>query len=368
MKTTIRTTDVAYNVFCHYEHVAEVKHYPGLVALYGLAQLAHTTGDPAMIQKVQYMLRRYPDNIDHPHYNFESYRVGGNGRAYLVANGLDDEGKEPLRKYADITLEAPVDKDGIQCMPAADRLPLEQVWIDVVTATTPFMVMAGKALNDPRYTDCGIEQCFKMYDLFEDPENHLLHQARGFMDNKDAITEDHWSRGNGWGIIGLADILQYVPKEDPRWAEAARRMVRHCEALAKYQTAHGLWRQSIACDLAWEESSGTGLIAYSMGVALRLGVLDHDTFFPVFEKAIQGLADYCLHDDFSTEHSCHGCLCPGEGKAKGTLQAYLTAVRAYRDEAHSFGPIILAMVEADRNGLKEIQWKEGMFIHDKVYR
>ena len=58
----------------------------------------------------------------------------------------------------------------------------------------------------------------------------------------------------------------------------------------------------------------------------------------------------------------------GKGKAKGTLQAYLCDVRAYKNEPHSFGPIMLAMVEAHRNGLKEIEWKEEMFSHVKVYR
>lgn len=368
MKTTIRTLDVAYNVFCRFEQAAEVKHYPGLVALYALAQLADTTKNPLIVQKAQQLLRRYPDQIDHPRYNFESYRVGGNGRAYLVLRGMDDEGRALLRDYAETTLRAPVDRQGIQCMPAPDRLALEQVWIDVVTATTPFMVMAGMALGEPRYVDYGIDQCFKMYDLFEDPDNHLLHQSRGFMEDVSEISHDHWGRGNGWGIIGLADILQYLPQEDPRWAEAARRMVRHCEALRRYQTAHGLWRQSIACELAWEESSGTGLIAYAMGVALRLGVLNRETFEPVLQRAVQGLADYCLHEDFSTELSCHGCLCPGKGADKGTLKAYLCDVRAYRNEPHSFGPIMLAMIEAHRNGMTEIQWKEGMFVHDKVYR
>ena len=368
MKSSIRTLDVAYNVFCRFEQVAEVKHYPGLVALYGLAQLADASGNPAIREKAQTLLRRYPDHVDHPRYNFESYRVGGNGRAYLVMRGMDDEGKALLRQYAEITMQAPVDKAGIQCMPAKEKLPLQQVWIDVITATTPFMVMAGVALGEDQYIAYGADQCFKMYDLFEDQENHLLHQARGFMDDVNAISQDHWSRGNGWGIIGLADMLQYLPQEDPRWQEAARRMQRHAQALARYQTERGLWRQSIACDLAWEESSGTGLIAYSLGVGIRMGVLAPEAFLPVLQKAIQGLADYCLHDDFSTELSCHGCLCPGKGRAKGTLQAYLCDVRAYKNEPHSFGPIMLAMVEAHRNGLKEIEWKEEMFSHVKVYR
>ncbi len=361
MKTQIRTLDVAYNVFCRFEQCAEVKHYPGLVALYALAQLAVVSQNPMIVSKAQKLLGRYPDQIDHPRYNFESYRVGGNGRAYLVMNGLDDAARDLLREYAEITLHAPVDANGIQCMPAPERLPLQQVWIDVVTATTPFMVMAGIALDEPKYVDYGIEQCFKMYDLFEDPQNHLLHQARGFMADVNAISEDHWSRGNGWGIIGLADILQYLPRTAARWEEAACRLRRHCEALRQYQTAHGLWRQSIACELAWEESSGTGLIAYSMGVALRMGVLDGATYFPVFQKAVQGLADWCLNADFSTERSCRGCLCPGVGAEKGTLKAYLCDVYAYRNEPHSFGPIMLAMIEAHKNGIREIAWKEKMF-------
>ena len=66
----------------------------------------------------------------------------------------------------------------------------------------------------------------------------------------------------------------------------------------------------------------------------------------MFEKAITGLVESCLNEDFSTELSCHGCLCPGKGDAKGTLQAYLCDVRAYRDEPHSYGPIMLAMLES----------------------
>ena len=55
MESTIRTLDVAYNVFCRFEQVAEVRHYPGLVALYGLAQLANETRDPLIVKKAQYM-------------------------------------------------------------------------------------------------------------------------------------------------------------------------------------------------------------------------------------------------------------------------------------------------------------------------
>jgi len=360
MKKKITALDLSYNLFCRLERRMKAEGYPGLLALYALAQLADASGNPLILKKAQILLGRYPDQIDHPYYNFESYRVGGNGKAYLVMKGLADREKDLLGKYAQITLEAPVDAAGIQCMPYAAGKENAPVWIDVVTATTPFMVMAGIALGKRDYIQYGADQCFKMYDLFEDTENHLLHQAKGFMPDPAAISHDHWSRGNGWGLVGLADMVQYLPKDDPLWAESAKRLKRHCAALLPFQTERGLWRQSIACELAWEESSGTALIAYGLGAGIRYGALETEIYFPAFEKAVNGLADFCVNGDFSTEYCCEGCLCPGDGAEKGSLKAYLSIPHPRKDEPHSFGPIMLAMIEAHKNGLTLIDWqKEG---------
>jgi unsaturated rhamnogalacturonyl hydrolase len=52
--------------------------------------------------------------------------------------------------------------------------------------------------------------------------------------------------------------------------------------------------------------------------------------------------------------SCPGCLCPGEGDRKGTIDAYINDKQPTRDEPHSYGCIMLAMVEAHRNGIEDI--------------
>lgn len=356
MGTTIAATDLAYNLFCRYERRAAVEGYPGLLALYALAQLGTETRGSFIADKARALLLRYPDKAAHPHCNFESYRAGGNGRAYLVMRGQDPEGAALLREYADITLRAPTDAAGIQCMPSAGGQEYAPVWIDVATATTPFMVMAGLALGEREYIEYGAKQCFMMYDLLEDPDTRLLHQARGFMQDPRALSRDHWSRGNGWGLVGLADIVQYLENGNPLYVQASARLQRHCAALIEHQTPRGLWRQSIACELAWEESSGTALIAYALGVGLRRGALAHETFFPVFEKAISGLAEYCVGGDFSTEYCCEGCLCPGSGADKGTLRAYLTDAHPRKDDVHSYGAFMLAFLEAHRNGLRTLAW------------
>lgn len=352
----MRTMDIAVNLFNRYEQVREVNHYYGLLAIFALAKVADTSGDATTMQQTMRHLRRYPDTMRHPHYNFECYRAGGNGQAYLLMRGKNEAKAEVVRAYAEETLRSPADRDGILVMPRSPEK--QQIWIDVVTAVSPFMLYAGLYFKEPRYIDFALHQCFAIYDVLEDPENALLHQARGFMEDVDAISTDHWSRGNGWGIIGLAEILQYLPREDARYAEAERRFKRHCEAMLPYQTKHGLWRQEIPEPLAWEESSGSGLILHSYGVGLRLGILDADRYMPAFRRGVEGLVQHCINADFSTEKSCIGCLCPGEGAEKGTPAAYITEKHAHRNEPHSFGPIMLTMLEAHENGIPEVAWNK----------
>lgn len=127
------------------------------------------------------------------------------------------------------------------------------------------------------------------------------------------------------------------------------------ESLIAFQTDKGVWRQEITCDYAWDESSGTGLIAYGLGVGMRLGLLDKARFKEPFEKAVHAIVSLFIRDDFSTTMCCCGCLCPGNGADKGTVKAYLTAVRPVTDEHHSYGCLMLALLEAHRNGILDIE-------------
>ncbi len=330
--------------------------YPGILTMFAGAQAAKVSGDEEMLKEVNSYLDLYPFYFEEPgvkfNYNFDNYRVGGLGKAWMFMKGYFKDHENMIREYAEKTLAAPRSWDGIMCL--ARDPESEKIWIDVVYAVTPYMLYAGLALNEPKYVDFAVEQCFKMYDVFMDESNGLLHQARGFMGDKTSISHDHWSRGNGWGIIGLVELVRYLPKDHPKYEEACQRLRDHCTAIIKYQTVRGLWRQTMAEPLAWEESSGTGLMLYAMGIGLRLGVLDKETFFEPFKKGIEGLYQFCVEPDYSVTRCCHGCLCPAYGDQKGTIEAYIVGVTHVKNDSHAFGPVILAMIEAERNGIENI--------------
>ncbi len=339
-----------------YYGTAPLYSYPGILTMWAASQAAIYSGDEGWLDQVKSYLAKYPFKFEEPDtnfkYNFENYRVGGLGKGWMIMNGHFEDHKEVLRECAEKTINGPHSYDGITC--GINDPKKVRVWIDVVFAVTPFMLYAGLVLDEPKYIDYAVDQCFKMYDLFMDESNGLLHQARGFYPDPEKISEDHWSRGNGWGIIGLSEIIQYLPKDHKCYNEAVERFKAHCAALIKYQDFRGLWRQEIPEKLSWEESSGTGIILYAFGVGMRLGILDKETYMPAFKKGLEGLVAHCINPDYSVEKCCRGCLCPGQGDMKGTVEAYLVTVHPRKDDGHSFAPIIMTMMEAEKNGIENI--------------
>jgi unsaturated rhamnogalacturonyl hydrolase len=355
MGIIMNTLKISEKLFERYESTQRVYHYYGLVALYALAQTATESNDNSVLKKCIEMLSLYPDNFDHPNYNFESYRIGGNGKLWLAYKGYFENEHENIRIYAEKTMAGAKESDGILCAPWCPP-EKETVFVDVITAVTPFMLYAGLILNEEKYIDFAAEQCFKIYDVLLDKTCGLLHQARGFMENKELVSSDHWSRGNGWGYLGLADLVAYLPADSKHRAKAEKYFKDMSEAFLKYQTDKGVWRQEITAPYSWIEASGTGLITYGIGVGLRCGLLEKGKYQVPFENAINGILKLFINDDFSTKMTCCSCLCPGQGEGKGSINAYLTEVYPEKDEPHSYGPLMLAFVEAYRNGIINIDF------------
>ena len=259
-----------------YYGAAPLYSYPALFTLWSASQAALYSGDEEWLDEIKSYLARYPFEFEEPDMNFrtnfEGHRVGGLAKGFAMMNGFFEDHKGVLREHAEKTINGPHTYDGIAC--GINDPKKVRIWIDIVAGVTPLMLYAGLVLNEPRYIDYAVDQCFKMYDVFMDKSNGLLHQARGFYEDPERVSDDHWSRGNGWGIIGLSEIIQYLPKDHKCYNEAVERFKAHCAALIKYQDFRGLWRQEIPEKLSWEESSGTGIILYALGVGMRLGVLD----------------------------------------------------------------------------------------------
>lgn len=349
----MNVNEISKNLFYKFVGDAEVGHeivdYPGILALFAALKTAENTDDTELKERVLGYIREFPESTKNKQYNFMSYKIGGIAAAYAFYKGYIPEWEPYIREYAEEAMNAPRDFEGLMKSPHIKSR--EQIWIDTIMAETPFLLYSGIALNEPRYIDEAVKQAIGHYDALYDPETGLVHQCRNFVADG-TITDDHWGRGNGWGFIALTELVAHLPKDHKDRRKVELYFSRHAYALRKYQSKHGLWRQEIPCEYAYEESSGTGLILYGLSVGMQFGLLDKNSYMECVQKGLNGLFTFAINEDFSTERCCRGMCCPGFGEDKGTVMAYIQTMPR-KNDAHSFGTMMLSFEEASKLGINE---------------
>lgn len=344
---TADTLSLATRAF--HKHLAvhgDLNHYTGILSLHGLARLATQTEDKALLTEARKQLLPYVKGEHKFPCNFPNYQCGGNGTAWMFHKGQLPEASETVREYAEeIIIQAPRDQEGILSHP---KLPGRNViWIDVAFAVTPFLLFAGLALNADEYLEEAFQQTAKMVQSFRQKETGLLIQSCN-MRGAGHASQDHWSRGNGWGALALAELAVQLPEKHKRKDEAIRLYLDHVKACAPFQDKDGLWHQEMTeIEDSYAETSGTGLMLYALGLGLESGIVDLSER-ERFEHGLKGLLKY-ISEDIDIYHTCRGCLCPGQG----TKLEYMAKPPVVNDH-HAFGPIILAMGQAYSLGIKNI--------------
>jgi unsaturated rhamnogalacturonyl hydrolase len=314
-------------------------YYTGTLSLQGMARLLHAHPEDPLRGEVLGALEPFIAGQRREFWaSFECYFCGGNGTAYLLRHGYLPHAAETVadacRHLATI---APRSKEGILSLPwcAPD---FEIVWVDALYAVCPFLVNAGLALGESAWVDDAIDQWVKAYDLLRDPENGLWHQSRGRV-RPGFISEDHWSRGNGWGALAAAELVDALPEDHPRYSEIAEEFTTFMAACMRYQGEDGLWRQEMTLPDSYVETSGSALILYALGVALETG-LNLPGAQEAWQKGLHGLFRYATEEG-DIFHTCPGCFSPGEGR----IDDYLKIGPVLNDH-HAFGPYILVCAQA----------------------
>jgi unsaturated rhamnogalacturonyl hydrolase len=332
----------------HLEVHGSYDHYTGIVTLHGLARLAAASGSPAVVEEVRSAFLPYARGERTFKANFPNYFCGGNGAAYFFWKGHLPEAEAALRLHArQIMEEAPRDPEGILCHPSAPEA--HKIWIDVAFAVCPFLLFSGLALREDAWIEESFQQASKMVRVFRNPENGLLHQSKNFTGQLPGnLSEDHWSRGNGWGIYALTELACHLPSAHPRKRESVEMFRELVEACLKVQGHHGLWHQEMTETNSYVETSGSGLILYALGAGLEAGVLDPTARQPL-EKGLSALLAY-ISEDADIFHTCMGCLSPG----RGTKLDYMAKPPRLNDP-HAFGPVVLCMGQAHLLGIQKVE-------------
>jgi unsaturated rhamnogalacturonyl hydrolase len=109
----------------------------------------------------------------------------------------------------------------------------------------------------------------------------------------DGRSTDCWSRGTGWYMMALVDVLQYLPTSHANYAATLELFQRMAAGVkANQDAATGLWWQVVDKGTTsgnWLETSGSGMFVYAIKKGIDHGWLSSATYLPVCQAGWTGM-------------------------------------------------------------------------------
>jgi rhamnogalacturonyl hydrolase YesR len=210
-------------------------------------------------------------------------------------------------------------------------------WCDALFMAPPTLARLYQATGKPEYLDFMDREWWTTSKLLYDPQEHLYFRDASYFDKREANGRKlFWSRGNGWVMGGIARVLDYLPKKDPRRSKYLTQFREMAAAVIKLQGEDGLWRSGLLDPRAYPlpEVSGSAFLTYALAWGVNERILDSATYTPVVKKAWAGLLTRVYADGRL------GCIQP-VGAAPGNFKATSSYV-------YGVGAFLLAGSQVDR--------------------
>ena len=169
----------------------------------------------------------------------------------------------------------------------------EWAWCDALFMGPPVLAKLSQVTGDPKYVDSMAKLWWKTSDYLYDPGESLFFRDSRYFTLREANGQKvFWSRGNGWVLAGLANVLQALPAthaDRPRLEAQFKAMAAR---IARLQTPDGTWHASLLDPASYptKETSGTAFFVYALAWGINAGLLDAATFRPVVDRGFSALA------------------------------------------------------------------------------
>ncbi len=221
---------------------------------------------------------------------------------------------------------------------ARNRPHHNSVWLDDMFMALPAMAVRSAYTGDGRTLDESGRIAGQFIDRMWIPEKSLF--RHGYVDGMVEQPSMAWGRANGWAILTLCQLLDYMHGQHPAREKLLTTMRSHIKGLASLQGKDGFWHQLLDRDDSYEETSATAIFTYCIAHAINEGWIDATVYGPVAHLGWEAL---------STKINTKGEI---EGVCVGTGMGFDPAFYYYRPvsvkAAHGYGPAILAGAEMVR--------------------
>ena len=269
--------------------------------MFAMEKMWHETGDSAYFNYI----KRYVDQQVDEKGNVSDFRN----------NALDNflPGYAILFMYEQTRLEkykiaATHIRDGFKGYPRAsnglffhssDEWAKNQVWVDGVFMGQIFLARYGKVVGDSEYAFGEVvKQMTLIINKCQKENGLLLHgwnesKTASWADKNTGLAHEVWSEGLGWFAVLIADVFDFLPKNQPGRDSLMIGLKKLCYGLKNAQDPKtGMWCQVVdKCNEPgnWNETSGTGMFMYLLQKSMDKGYISTQEFKPIVEKAYNGI-------------------------------------------------------------------------------
>ncbi len=253
----------------------------------GFLEASNTLHDPRYMNYVTGVANHYHWTLG-PRKTHADDQAIGQSYLWLYSRSPDPQHIAPMRRQIDEVMQQPDD-------------PEKPVWwwCDALFMAPPVWTRLAGATPDEKYLAYMDRQWHITANLLWDPGEHLFFRDQSYFDKREKNGQKiFWSRGNGWVMGGLAQVLTWMPLNDPRrpfYVEKFRQMAEKIRAL---QGDDGLWRPGLldAAGYPYPEVSGSAFFVYAMAWGIHHGLLDKSQYRPAVERGWSGLVKHIYED------------------------------------------------------------------------
>ena len=253
----------------------------------GLLEASNTLHDPRYMEHVRGVAEHYHWTLG-PRKTHADDQAIGQSYMWLYNRNPDPQQIAPIRQQFDEVIREPDD-------------PQKPVWwwCDALFMAPPVWTHLASIAHDGKYLEFMDREWQITAKLLWDPEEHLFFRDNSYFDKREKNGgKIFWSRGNGWVMGGLVQVLTYMPEKDPRRPFYLEKFRQMAEKLRSLQGDDGLWRPGLldAADYPYPEISGSAFFVYAMAWGIHHGLLDSTQFHPAVERGWNGLVQHIYED------------------------------------------------------------------------
>jgi unsaturated rhamnogalacturonyl hydrolase len=165
-------------------------------------------------------------------------------------------------------------------------------WCDALFMEPPVLVRLAQLTGNNKYNDYLNRMWWDATAFLFDKEENLYFRDKSFFDKKAPNGRKvFWSRGNGWVMGGLVQVLERLPKDNafyPQYEDLYKKMA---AKLVTLQQPDGLWRASLLDpnEVPVMETSGSSFYCFALAWGINNGLLDKAVYLPAVEKSWEAL-------------------------------------------------------------------------------